>query len=1204
MSRLLFASCILAMVASAVSGSAAEITGRLVDERGNVVANRLLHFYHGDKSELLSARTDAEGGFSTGEALSEDVGLVLAEETDGWPLSRVVFLAKDIELQEGEKREMNFVLAPQKPTDDNEEALRLLGCDWPVQLVRRRVVLPEAQKKPDYPKQLHGAAVQVGDVEHDEEGRVTAYSIYARLGVNVEDGKLTWLTEAPQPPLSARETRQGLEVANDRLALVLPTGKDPMAPPILRVRGVDGQWFGRGSWDDVDWDSCKVESLDSGPVFVRYRITYAKADGESYAVTVTLGTGDDYFRIDEETRPGLTGQWSLDLSEGFAPDHHRQYRHYAAYAPAAIPSEPTVLGSIQPWTFVGIMEFRETVSIHQQEGRRDAFAVCSVDGSEWITPEGEHFYDYAEFSSRNGWKMPADTTAVRLLAGKGGKVRLEYPLQAGVRITGWSVYDKEYDVTRHKALDFRHILSDTPLSDVLEMKLAWDAPVVGPRLPGSVKQLRKRGQSGAYDSGAYFGYLSGRRDLIPQLRREVMNWCAGEVNYFRWQDPFEPNRPPGQIMGYVGLGQRAIEVAPRARYASDLADFAFAMGALSSEEMGYVRAALAFTAYKHADPELYASMNALGNFKVDGYLGLMVLAMLLKEHPDHDLFWHHYMRQLQQDVDEGVYLFKDGGTNECPIYVSMAMNFLTAQAWYLRQHGMDYDLASKERFKAALEFMGEWLTPPIPGVHDNSARVHPLIGDTTTGSSYQFGFFGNAAKIYEKTDPEFAGKMLWYWNLLGKPVFGGHGGYFTSAPNFMCFDVEQGKPPVSRSSVKPVNPGPYPSRAVDGFGLVLHKDWNAPDEFMFLMKAGRSSGHDHPDDGGFILFAWGKCISTGYGKSPYMTDSWRYNLVRFDGRSNWSRGKVTGFLGSELCDAATAHIPVVNVSNNKERSLREQWEAIKAFTDSTWEDVHDTEPSWYDRTLIFNRPDQYLVIYDVTGPRYKTDWFAHVMSDDYTVDGSTVSLPGREGVGVDIHILKPAQAKPAIIPVFNNLFANELAAEGGRKPSFPGGPDQTVIQLHQPPQSEYLAVWHPRKAGVTAPLKVKRGRVMKIESPSGTSLFVCERETGEFREGDFALNGSVGYLIRSGKQQCLGLLKGTEVRLGDYVFAGSEGVQLQAVFADGKLAALQVAAPSEVKVSISAPVDLHVRSKEAGISASGREITLEIPPGQATLQCK
>lgn len=1182
---------------------AAEITGTLADKDGQPVPNRLMHFYHGPKNQLLSVTTDAAGRFATGEGLSEECGLIVAEVGDGGPLSRVTFLAKDIGLGKDEKRQLDLRLSEHRPAQDNEDAVRLLHCDWPEQTISRHVILDEPVRRPKYPKTWRGAAVQISDVERDENSRVKSYRAHCRLGVEASGGELSWLVRKGIKRPFAKKRGSRLEIGNEKLALALPRGKDPMAAPILAVRGVDGQWFGRGAWKDVEWQSCELEELDRGDVFARYRITYAKESGERYVITITLNARDDFFRVEERTSPGLQGRWELDLSEGYTPDRHRQYRYYQAFAPAELPKEPTVLASIQPWTFCGIMDFRETVAVYQNEGRNDAVALFSVDGAEWTTENGKHFYEFANFSSRDGWRMPADTTATRLLCDGAGKLMIRYPLQSGTRITGWAVYDKRYDETRYKAEDARHILSDTPLSDMLAMKLAWDKPTAAPALHGTAEQWKALLPAEKTDKTGW-GYLNGRRDLIPQLRTKVLGLCRSLVGYYSYPPAFEKEKPRTSLKGYIGTGQRAIEVGPLERQLAEEADFAFALGALSGDEQSYVRAAMAFLAYKASDPDLYASMNALGNFKVDGYFGLMLLSGMLRDHPDFSSFWHHYLRQVKQDVEQGVYLYEDGGTNECPIYVLMAMNFLVKQAWYLRTWGFEYDLASKPRFRRALEMMAEWTTPPIPKLNDATARVLPLIGDTTTHGRDQWGLFGTAAKLYEKTDPQFAGQMLWWWNLMGKTQFWGHGINCTMGVNQLCTVPKGGRLARSlrHSKLEPTPPAPYGSRKIKGVGVLFRKDWNTPNEFMFLMKAGRSSGHDHPDDGAFVLSAGGKCLSTGYGKYPYMTSSWRYNLVRFDGRSNWSRGKVTGFLSSDVCDAVTAHIPVVNVSKNREMLLREQWDKRKQFFEETWAEVHDVEPSWYDRDVVFHRLDQYLVIYDVTGPHYNTDWFAHVMSDDYAVKGATVSLPGREGVGVDIHIVKPAGAEPTVIPVFEKLFAKELAAGKGPKPRL-SGIKQTTIQLQQPPDSEYLAVWHPRKAKATNPIEIATGKVMRITSLSGTSLFVCEREPGQFREGDFALDGSRGYLVNAGNAKCLGLLKGRQLSLGKYVFSTDADARLQATFVNGKLTSLQVSALAKARVTVASPVSVALRSKEAGVSASGRELALELPAGETTLVC-
>lgn len=1199
---------------------AARVTGTLRDEAGGPAAGRLVHFYHGKQNALLSVRTDAQGRFDTGDGLAGGVGLVLAEEADGGALSRVVFLAKGIALGADETRELALKLAPQRATADPEEALRLLGCDWPVQLTSRRIVLDESSSEPDYETSWHGAPVQVADVERGGSDRVTAYRAYARLGVRIEGEALSWVTDPQGGGLIDRKAEGGIELGNSRLSLLIPDGTDPSAAPIMRLKGPDGRWFGRGAWEGPVWRSCTVARLASGPVFLRYRVTYANAAGAEYAVTITLSEGDDFFRIDEEASAGLAGHWQLVLTgEGYAPDRLREYRHYAANAPVALPTRErldpgpsvnsrgrvdswTVLASIQPWTFVGLYDYREAVSVFQAAGREDAVSIFSVDGAAWHDGRGVPFSE-PEFippmGGFAGWPIASPQTTAKLLCGDAGAVAIRYPIQPGRRVTGWAVYDKGYDRARHKALDARHIRSDTPLTDVLAMHLAWEAPIASPLLHGGEEEWGKLLPTDPSDPTAY-GYLAGRRDQIPALRANIFRLCDAMLRYYRYPDPFEAegdvlalDGPRLSTLGYVGLGQRAIEVGPQARNLAELADFALSMGALSAEEMGRVRAVLAFTAYKLSDVDLYPCEHLLGNFKIDGYFGLMLVSLMLKDHPDFDRFWDNYLRQVKQDVEEGGYIAESGAINEAPIYAYMSMNFLTKQQWYLRLHGMDYDIASQPRFKAALGMMAETLTPPIPGFHDATARVIPLFGDTTVRDAAHLGVFLYAAKDYEESDPLFAGKMLWTWEMVGRPLFAGHGIGCTVTPNRMITETVDGQVRLARSRLKAVSPGPYESRVIEGFGLALRKAWNTPEEFMFLMRTGGDWAHDHPEGGGFLLFAGGTCITTGYGKYPYTTHSRRYSLVRLGGRSNWSRGGVMGFVHSDLCDAATTRIVTDLMSAGPEPGLREQWDEQGRFGHETLEADVTVGVSWYDRSVIFNRADQYLVIYDVCAPRYESDWYAHVASDDYTASGSTVSLPGRYGMGVDIHIVKPADAKPEITPVFEKLFARELASEEGPKPGGAGF-SQTILEMHQGPGAEYLAVWHPRAAGVTPPLEVKMDGVLLVKGESGPSLFVCEKEAGEYGLGEFTVRGTQGYLVRSGERAVLGLLDGSEVAWGPYAFHSTPGVRFQANFVSARLTSIQSWAPERSVLYIA------IRTSEPGSESKGRLIGLPIPAGQSS----
>lgn len=1189
------ACAVLAVACLCLSARAEELSGTLVDAAGRPVAGRLLHFYHGPRAQLLSVRTDAKGHYATGGKLVGPCSLIVAEAGEGGPLSRVVFLAKDVALKAGELRTLDLKLEAQRPSTGARAAFRSLGASWPARV-------------------LSGGEIV-------EWARPDGWRADAFYSVGAQNGELK--IEETKAVVRARAKRGVIEVDSGRLGLRLADGAGEAQAPVLALRGPDAKWFGAGTWERAGRPTCRAKTTGAGTGRLTHRLIYSLAGGGEYVVTIVVRAGEDCFEIHEECSKPAAERWVLDLSAGYAPDRYREFRYYQAFAPKPIPTAPQVLASLQPWTFCGIMDYRETTSVFQSEGRRDAVAVFSVDGSRW-TLAGKPFRTYADFSSRDGWRTAGGETAVKLERRAGGTA-LVFPLQAGVRMHGVAVYDKDDDRTRYKAVDARLLLSDTPLADVLGMKLAWDAPTDAPLPHGGLDAWKAvAARADAKDTFAY-GYLNGRRDLIPKLRAALFALDRRLLDYYVWPPDFPADKPRAVLNGYIGKGQRLIEVGPQARQFAELVDWSLAMGVLSSEEMTRVRATMAFLACKLADPELQAGLSALGNFKVDGYYALLLLAIELKGHPDRQRFLDEYRRQLRQDVEEGLYLYSDGGGNECPIYRAMSLNFLVRQAWYLARHpDCGIDLLGNERLKLALGWLAESTMPPIPKVHAATARVLPLIGDTTLRGSAQFGLFGLAAEVYRERDARLAANMLWWWNLMGRPIFWGHGLDDPYSLNRMVFGTQsrRGKQ-VTRAFGAGTPPAAPGSRTIDGVGFIFRKDWNTPDEFSLLLKAGRSSGHDHPDDGGFQFYAWGQAISVGYAKYPYMTDGWRYDLVRFDGRSNWSRGEVTAFLPSDLCDAAGVHVPVANVSINRELSLREQFDRNKHFEDSTWEFVRDVPPSGYDRFVIFNRADDHFVLYDVTGPRYETDWFAHVMSDDYHVarpssgvkpagggratpagDG-LVSFPGRYGVGLDLHLLRPAGAKPEILAVVPKQFAAEIAA-GRLKWRTGQYIDQTVVRLHQPAGSEYLTVWQPRKpATPVVEVKAAGADAFAIAGAKSRTLVVCRRTAGEVSVPGLRLRGRVGYTVTSGDRVVAGLLSGTALSRGRCTFTCADGTAVQASLRAGALEALCVYAREAGKVTVdTGGAAVKIMEKKSGRTQTGARVVLSVGPGLTVFVCE
>ncbi|MBI2193880.1 MAG: hypothetical protein HYU36_18030 [Planctomycetes bacterium] len=1073
--------------------------------------------------------------------------------------------------------------------------------DWPPQLVFRTFRFQPGSCHPESLRLLladtgEEMPFQIGELEFDPRGAF------------LNRCKLSWRTDLPagskrrwvlhygpaahprrgsSSPFNWKHTEGRLELANGRLALAMPAlgetnlgSARSIPPPIRALRGPDGVWFGEGSWSSLSpvWETLIVERTADGPIFAEVSLSFRDPGGLAYQVTVQLPAEEDYALI-EERCPAVyhaQGGWTLDLSANYRPERIRDFRGYQAFPPGPLEKKPGVVAHLRPWTFAQIFTHRDYLGILPSEGRQDAVGLMAINGSSWRRADGRPYWPEADFSSRNGWKLPGLDQAVQVVREVGETVHVRFPLSGGYRVSGLAVYDHSLDRGRYVLEDIRHEASETPLSDVMEMILDWPESTPRPHLYGNPQvfdEARKRFDPNdpwvSHACAEFKALMSGKTADAQALRLSLLTEAQSLSRYWTPPEPFPPADPeqPRVRAGYVGTGLRAIEVGPKARNLAGRYDLACALGILNEDDRRRVRAALAFAAYKFADPEFFAPLCALGNFKVDGYFSLAVIALTFPDHPHSARWLAEAQRQLGEDLDQGIYLYESGAGNECEIYRAMSVNFLTQLALLLKIHGLP-ELAGHPRLAAALQWFVEFSVPPVPRLSHGLPRVLPFDGDTTTTTAQVYGMFGLGAVLYRETRPDLSKLLAWAWKQSGQEPFHGHGINNLGVVNALYLDRNlQESPPDS-----------FPSRQVEGYGFVFHKDWGKPNEWMVFGKAGPASGHYHPSDGAVQVYAYGKPLVIGYGKYPYLTATWRYTTLRLDGRSHWSRGQTGPVFTSEACDAAELFVPVENVSRDREMSISEL-AATGQFFQSTWDSVMDVPPSHFARTMIYDRKGGYVVLYDRAGPRYPSHWFAHVLSDSHTASDSVLHFRGQLGVDLDLHLLEPRGSQPVVEGPVSSQYADAIKAA---KLNWSNDHvDQQVVHVSGPPQTDYLAILHPRPAASPGqPLRIAaRDKVWEVRSDAGTSHFICSREAVRIEDGDFRFEGQRGAALRHADRTTIVLLAGIRIQVGRCGLEARDPVSALAEMRNGQWH--RILLQSSVRTTITLQ------------GASGREITAE-----------
>ena len=1019
----------------------------------------------------------------------------------------------------------------------------------------------------------------------------------------------------PATPTALKWTASGsrTELSNGRIAVALPKGGETdlqsaktVPAPILSLKGPDGAWFGRGEWASLGpvWGKMRVTPSADGPIFAEATVSYLTVGGQAYRARVRVPVGEDYALVYENcaAKYHARGGWSLVLSDRYAPDRVRDFQYYQAQPPKALSEKPGVIAHLRPWTFAQILTYRDYLGVQQAEGRKDAIGLMAINGSTWRRGHGGPYWPEPDFSSRDGWLVPDLEQAVQLVREVGGDLSLRVPLCGGERVTGIAIYDKSRDRGRYVIEDLRHETSETPLSDVLGMVLDWKDDTPRPHLYGDErtfelvrKNVDLKDPWFTYTCAEFKALVTKDTSKAEALRKSLVDGARKLASYWTPPETFEPEEKEKSRgrKGYVGTGLRSIEVGPQARNLAGRYDLARALGILTEQEGRLVRSALAFAAYKFSDPEFFAPLCALGNFKVDGYFSLAVIALTFPEHPHSEVWLAEALRQFSEDLDEGYYLYESGAGNECEIYRAMSVNFFTQLAMLLRVHGRTR-WAEHPRLAGALRWLLEFSVPPVPKASYGLPRVLPFDGDTTTTTPPVYGLFGMGAVLLQESDPELSKWLAWAWKQAGQAPFRGHGINNLGVLNYLNLkkDLPAGAPTG------------FASKAVPGYGFVFHRDWGKPTEWMVFGKAGKATGHYHPSDGSIQIYAHGKPLVIGYGKYPYITTTWRYTTVRLDGRSNWSRGRTERVLTSESCDAAEMYVPVENVSRDLEKSIPELVAGGQIYQ-STWDAVMDVPRSHFERSVIFDRIGGFVVVYDRAGPRYSSDWFTHVLSESNESDGEVTRFKGKLGVDLDLHVLLPAKTSPKVFGPIATQYAQEIKDRKLRWPS--NNIDQQVVQLSAPPDSDYLTVFHPRAAASPGkPLETaRRDKVWQVDSEAGSAFLVCEREAASVSLGEFRFDGRRGCLLRHGKRKTLVILDGTQISDGALGLTAEHPTAFIGEARDGKWLQMTIETGSTTAVEIYGAGGHSLESSpKLEPTRTPEKTTFLMPPGRYTMSVR
>lgn len=229
------------------------------------------------------------------------------------------------------------------------------------------------------------------------------------------------------------------------------------------------------------------------------------------------------------------------------------------------------------------------------------------------------------------------------------------------------------------------------------------------------------------------------------------------------------------------------------------------------------------------------------NFHTDVYVFVGLAGCVLPQHPWAGRWRRHAVRQFQQQMRCFVWPFPDGYGcwEESHTYANHVKLLLLPLTLALRNVPGDdrVDLLEHPAFRAMCRFFVPLLSPSDQILA--GWRGIPAVGDHgyqhKGGYGYLFGWLATLC-------PDERNTYLWAWGRTGGDLTQ------TNSSQVSTFSPLLQADPASAQAPAP----PLPAMLnLPGFGTMVRRGFNTPDESLLLVRCGDAWGHYHPDEGSF-----------------------------------------------------------------------------------------------------------------------------------------------------------------------------------------------------------------------------------------------------------------------------------------------------------------------------------------------------------------
>lgn len=806
--------------------------------------------------------------------------------------------------------------------------------------------------------------------------------------------------------------------------------------PLMGLRRIGGPWIGAGSLcvsPDLAISAIRFETVEEGPHWCMYAVTYAADAARTYRVEYRLRAGCAHVEVHEHSSLCYEASWDLDIHPGLAPTRTASGHHPTADKTTSrtlVYDGRMHLGDMQA-PDQNMHFFSDDFDIFSFAGEQGALCLAALDDGDWT------------YIPENG---------ISMLPLAGPKLVLRASAKAGVR--KWAVLladaapclDEDFYGTPGAVLRRKY---ETTLDRVKDLVLEWEELPADQR-PYAIcskedverarerfktfEPLRRYGEfidrdaelvQGQFDAGGHYPLNDERREdpmsawlvapdpaVAEKLKRALIEGLRIRVDAFLGREGHRAG-----IITSINLGRTL-------RPFMHMYDILAPHLAFTPDEKRYFMAAAAFLAYK-SDDRHYWNADAIvlhsdhprschrsawfssresdwctynidtapHNFHVDVYTGGGSVALTFPRHPCARAWIDRTISFVERELDN--WIFANGAFIESATYTLATMLWWVPFLAALKHaHIKNYFL--DERWQRLCYGLTR-----LQGPYDCRIDRHSftVMGDAMypSGGANVLAWCAHLGR----EDSAYSSALMGAWERAGRQL-NNPGQQGLSFYDALFIDPSLPGRPVTG----------LPSEHVDGLGLVLRHAHGTRDEVFFFIKCGKIYSHFHYDEGAFFVFADQVPLLDEYGvQYGHGTDEDGstvpghaprcHNAISFSGtptdRECYNRGVVTRFTTTPFADYAVCEMPVHLLHMKPDMSL--------------WGFTGEEAPyGWWRRHILFVKPHGFF-FYDEIESEFTATLDLNFKADRFESLGALSRVyKGRYGTDIPVCVNLPTGA--------------------------------------------------------------------------------------------------------------------------------------------------------------------------------------------------